>query len=87
MFGPAVALPLARTATRQAALRRDNEAAGIGVQRLCDLLFVDVRAVRVGSVDKLQAQLERAAQHAQRILAIGRPSPNARAAEAHSAES
>ena len=56
------------------------------MERLRDLFFVDVRAVRVGRVDEVDAQLDGAPQHVQRVLAVQRPAPDARPAQTHRAE-
>ena len=66
-------------------LGRDDQAV-VGMQRLADDLLGDVRAVGVGGVDEVDAEFDRAPQHADRFVAVGGRAPNALAGEAHGAE-
>jgi hypothetical protein len=54
--------PLGGSGARKPGLRRDDEALRVGVQRLGDELFADVRTVAVGRVDEVDAELDRAPQ-------------------------
>ncbi len=81
-----VAVPLGRARSAQPALRRDDEVVRVGVERLRDQLFADMRPVRVGRVDQVHAQLDRPPQHAQRVLAVGRVAPDPVADDPHRAE-
>src|SRR5436190_24248227 len=56
------------------------------MQRLGDEFLVYVRAVTVGGVEEIHAQLERLAQHGVRGGAVPGRSPDIRAADAHRAE-
>ena len=78
VLGPAVARPLPRAGPLEPALRRDDEIVGVGVQRLGDELLGDVRAVAVGGVDEVDAELDGAAQHGDRGVVVGRRAPDAR---------
>ena len=75
-----------RTGPLQPALGRDHQALRIGVERLGDQLFADVRPVRVRRIDQVDAQLERPPQHRQRFRVVRRWSPDALAGDAHRAE-
>ena len=79
-------LPPARPGRREAALGGDREALGIGMERLGDQFLADLRAVGVGGVDQVDAELERAAQDREGFLVVGRRSPDALAGDPHRAE-
>ena len=74
-----------RALAGQPGLGRDDHVVGVRVQRLGDQLLGDVRAVGVGGVDEGDAELERAAQHAQRLVAVLGLAPDALAGELHGA--
>ena len=61
----------------EATFRRDHEIVGIWVQRLSDELLAHVGAVRVGGVDEVDAELDRATQDGLGFLTIGRLAPDA----------
>ena len=82
----AVAFPFARTAARKTAFGRDHDAVAIRIKRLSDLLFVNMRSIRIRRVDKVDAQIDRAPQHRQSILAVVGPAPDARSAQPHPAK-
>ncbi|MPM10258.1 hypothetical protein SDC9_56586 [bioreactor metagenome] len=56
------------------------------VQRFENEVFRHIRAVRVGGVDEVHAQLDRASQHRDGLVMIGRRPPHPRAGDAHRAE-
>jgi hypothetical protein len=56
------------------------------VERLADELFADVRPVRVGGVDEVDAELDRAAQHRLRLVAVSRRTPDTVTGDTHGAE-
>jgi hypothetical protein len=53
------------------------------VQRLPDQVLTDVRTVRVRGVDEVDAQLDRAPEHPQALVPIGRFAPDARSGDLH----
>src|SRR5205085_2630060 len=81
-----VRVPASGTGAIQSAFCRDHQAGRVGTQRLGDDLFADVRAVRLRGVNEIDAELDRAAQHGNALLAIFRRSPDAVAGQAHCAE-
>jgi hypothetical protein len=83
--------PLARTGADEPALGRDGHpavgvAAVAGVQRLADELLGDERAVAVGGVDQVHAQLDGPAQDRQGRVAVPGLAPHPLAGDAHGAE-
>ena len=56
------------------------------MQRLADQLLGVVRAVGVGSVDEVDAELDRAAQHANAFVVVVRRAPYALPGYSHGAE-
>jgi hypothetical protein len=82
----AVGPPLARTVAQQPALGRDHEVFGIWAQRLRDEALAHERSVRVGGVDQVDAELDRASQHRDRLVVVRRFTPDARTGDAHRAE-
>jgi hypothetical protein len=75
-----------RARPQQAALRGDDQVLRVWMQRFGDQLFVHVRAVAVGGVEEIEAQVVRLAQHGVRGGTILRRSPDVGAAYAHRAE-
>ena len=71
--------------TRQPALGRDHEVVGVGMQRLRDQLLAHFGPVGVGGVDEVDVQLDDAAQHRDRAVAVLRLSPDALAGDPHRA--
>ena len=57
------------------------------MQRLADQFLGDVRAVGVGGVDEVDAELDGAAQHADAFVVVVRRAPDTLAGQAHGAES
>src|ERR1019366_1801933 len=72
-----------RAEAREPRLRRDHEALRVRVQRLPDQFFSDIRSVGVGGVDEIHPELDRAPEHADRLVVIARWAPNARSGELH----
>src|SRR5581483_8514363 len=66
---PTVPDPLLE-AVAEPALRRDHEAVRVRMQRLGDQLLAAAGAVDVRRVDEVDAELERAAQHALAFLRV-----------------
>jgi hypothetical protein len=81
----AVRLPHARAWTPEACLGRDQNAV-IGIERLADQLFRHIRAVGVGGVDEVDAELGHALQRPERLRSVFRRPPYAFAGDAHGAE-
>ena len=85
-FGWPLVDPLVGPGALEAALGGDHQPGGIRMQRLRDELLAHVGAVRIRRVDQVDAQLHRAPQHADGLLAVrGRP-PDALARDAHRPE-
>src|SRR5665213_2327029 len=86
---PADRRPLARARAgdrakaREPRLRCNHEALRVGVQRLPDQFFSDIRSVGVGGVDEVHPELDRATEHADRLVVIARWAPNARSGQLH----
>src|SRR5262249_28209031 len=76
LFRAAIVVPAARLRARQPALRRDDDALRVGVQRLGDQGLVGVRAVALRRIDEIDAELDCAAQHLVRVLPIARLAPD-----------
>src|SRR5438093_3817934 len=83
MFRSSVWHPLAGPRAGQAAFGRYNETFRIGMERLCDKQFARFRPVRIRCVDQIHAELDRASENFERVLAIGWPTPNAFAGDTH----
>ena len=79
-------MPLVGPGAQQPGLGGDDEIRGIRLQRLADEFLGDERAVGVRGVDEVDAELDRATQHADAFVAIGRRTPNALAGQSHCAE-
>ena len=77
--------PDVRAGAGQAALGGDD-ARRVRVQRLADQVLADVRAVAVGGVDEVDAELDRAAQDGAGVVEVGGRAPDAVAGDAHGAE-
>jgi hypothetical protein len=78
-------MPLVRAGSHKASLGADDQVLRIGVQRLADELFTDVRAVGVGRVDEVDAEFDRSPQYREGLVAVLRFAPNAGAGDLHSA--
>ena len=86
ILGPAQRRPLVRPRPCQPSLRGDDESGRVRMQRLADQILADVRAVRVRGVDQVDAELDRAPQDGERLLAVGRLAPDAGAGDLHRPE-
>src|ERR1044071_5212046 len=86
MTRPAVWHPLTRARASETALRRNDQPFRIRIKRFSDKQFACVRTVCVGSVDQIHAKLYSAFEKFQRVLSIGRPSPDASSCDTHSAK-
>ncbi len=82
----AASFPLIAPRADQPALRRDDEAVRVRMQRFGYETLIDVRSVGVGRIDEVDAQLQRSQQHAACGLAILRLAPDARAGQPHRTE-
>src|ERR1700722_15028270 len=83
MVRPRITLPLTLARADESALGRDDEIRRIRIQRLRNDLFAHVWAIGIRGIDEIDTQLERAPQHPQRLAAISRRTPHARARQAH----
>jgi hypothetical protein len=83
---PAVGRPLSRTGALEAAFGRDHEIIWVRVERLTDELLADVGPVGVGGVDEVDAELDRAAQHRLRLVAVSGRAPDTVTGDPHGAE-
>ena len=78
-------VPLLRAGPDEAALRGHDEVVGVRVERFGDEVFGDERAVRVGRVDEVDAELDGAAEDAEGLVAVGGRPPDSFAGDAHGA--
>jgi hypothetical protein len=76
IFGPAIRHPLPGARPGVPALRRNQQSFRIRMERFGDEQFVNLRAIGIGGVDEIHAQLEGSAQDLLRFLAVRRPSPD-----------
>jgi hypothetical protein len=86
MSGGGVVSPLIGAGTLPSSFGGDDEASGIGMQRLGDELFADVRAIRVGGVYEVDAEFDGVADDGDCGFAVVGGSPDAFAGDAHGAE-
>src|SRR5262249_42985676 len=84
VLGMSVGHPASWPRPSESSLGGDQESF-IGVERFADQVLGDVRAVAIGRVDEVDADLGQPAQRGQRCLTIGRRSPDAGAGEAMAA--
>lgn len=75
--------PPAVTGTSCTDLRHDREIVRVRVQRLADQLVRHIGAVELRGVDVIDAQLDRAAQDAQRLVTIARRPEHTRSRKLH----
>ena len=87
VLGTAIALPCRPIGPHDAALRRDEHALGIRVQRFGDQHLADFGAVRIGGIDEQHPQLVGALQQVPRLAGIVGLTPDAFPGDAHRAES
>lgn len=86
IFRPSDRLPDVRSRTGQPSLRRDDEVFGIGMQRLPDQPFRDIRSVGIRRVDEVDAEFGKMFQRADGFIMVGGWSPYPRPRNAHGAE-
>ena len=86
IFRAAVRDPRARPWPCQATLGRDHQVIRIWVQRLGDQPLADLGPIGVGGIDEVDAEIDRAAEHALAFLPVSRLAPDAFAGQPHSAE-
>ena len=87
VLGPSVRDPLRRARTQQTAFGRDDEAARVRREALRDQPLADLGPVGIGGIDEVDAELERATQHAARLGRILRLTPDAGTCDPHGAKS
>src|SRR5208282_5742033 len=87
VLGPAVFDPFVRAGPVESALGGDHQSRGIRVQGFRDDFFAHCRAVGIGGVDEVDAELDGAAKDLDALLAVGRLTPDAVAGDPHGAES
>src|SRR6267378_3609081 len=86
-FGSAVSIPAACAWPRDAAFRADDETLRIGTQGFGDQDLAGMRAVAFGGVEEVDAELQRAPQHLERLCAVAGLAPDAAVVDdAHRAE-
>lgn len=83
---PAVGHPPIRTGPLQPSLGGDDQALGIGVQRLGDDLFGNGRTVGISGVDEVHAKIHGPAKDLHCLRAVPRLAPDAFPGEPHRAE-
>jgi len=86
VLGPAVLNPAIGARPVESSFCGNHQVRWIRKERLGDDLLTHVRAVRIGGVDEIHAQLDRAPEDANGFLAVFRLAPNAFARQAHGAE-
>ena len=86
MVGPGIDMPLVGAAAQEAALGGDDQSFGIGIEGFGDQLFGDVGAVAIGGVDKVDAQLDGAAEDADGFGLVFGWAPDAVTGDAHGAK-
>ena len=83
---PPVGRPLSRSGAHEAAFGRDHEIIRVRVERLADQFLAHVWPVGIGGVEKVHAELDRAAQHRLRLVAVGGLTPDAPTRDTHGAK-
>ena len=83
--GAAHDLGFGRSLAGDSAFGGDNQAGGVGVKRLGDQALGNLRAVGVGGVDEVHAQLDGAAEDAVGFGGVGGLAPGAISHQAHGA--
>src|SRR5258706_4634260 len=78
LLGPAVLVPARGLRAREAAFRADDEVLRIRVHRLGDSDFAGVRAVALGGIEEIGAELVGAAHNAVRVRLVFRWAPDVR---------
>ncbi len=85
-FRAAVLAPFSGAGAVEAAFRRDDEVAGIWMQRLGDQFLTDVRSIRFGGIDEIHAELDGPAEDGKTLLAVLRRPPHTVSGQSHGAE-
>jgi hypothetical protein len=85
VLGAAERAPVVRARAGEPALGGDHQVLGVRVQGLADELLADERAVGVGGVDEVHAQLGGPAQHAHGLLGVLGVAPHSGARQLHRA--
>src|SRR5262245_2677812 len=78
--------PLTPAGASETAFRSDRETFRIRIKRFGDEQFACIRTVCVGGIDQIHAKFHRASENFQRVLSIGRPTPDAFPGDAHRAK-
>jgi hypothetical protein len=86
VLGPPDRLPDTDSGPGQPALGRDDQVLRVRVQCLTDEVLADERPVGIGGVDEVRAQLDRAPEHPDRLVAVRRLAPDPGAGDLHRAE-
>jgi len=86
MRGAAILNPSVWAGPLETGLGRDQKICGIWMKRFGDKTLCNLRPVRVGGVDEIDSQLDRAPQNRDCLGMIGRFSPDAVAGQLHCAE-
>ena len=86
VLGPPDRVPLSGSGADQPGLGGDDQALGVGVESLADQVLAHVWTVGIRGVDEIHAELDRPAQDADALLAVGRLAPDAPAREPHGPE-
>ena len=83
---PPVRVPAPGTWPDLASFGCDHQIVGIRVQRIGDERLADLRAVRIGRVDEVDAELHRAPERRLCLIAVAWFAPDAPASDPHGAE-
>ena len=83
---PAVRRPPVRPGSLEACLGCDHQLGRIWVEGLRDEALAHRWAVGVGSIHQIDAQLQRASQHGDRLVVVARLAPDSLPGEPHGAE-
>src|SRR5215470_7005817 len=86
MFRISIFRPPIRPAAVEAAFGGDDEAGRVGIQSFGDDFLAYIRAVGIGGVNKVDAEIDGAAKHADGFAAVSGLSPNALSSDTHRAE-
>src|SRR6266481_8421612 len=86
MFRSPVWHPLAGSRPCQAAFGRYNETFRVRMERFCDKQFARLRPVRIRRIDQIHTEFDGASENLERVLPIGRPTPDALPGNTHRAK-
>jgi hypothetical protein len=87
VLGAPIAVPAAGARAHQASLGANDDARGVGEERLGDDALGNLRAVAVGGVQEVDAELDGPDEQSLRSGAVGRIAPDFAAGHAHRPES